>query len=108
MQIYLTQTLAAVAACILLAACQSEQPAKGEALAKLQNQCLAYGFKLGTPSYSSCLMQLDQSRIQTNIAKRQAFGAALQNMGSNMQQSAGNSVNCTSYRVGNTVQTRCY
>lgn len=43
-----------------------------------------------------------------NAVGRQALGAALQGMGNSMQQPARRSVSCSSYRTGNTVQTRCY
>lgn len=103
-----TRLIIVVVASIGLASCQSEKPATGKTLEALGAQCSAYGFKKGSQEFATCLMQLDQSRIQTNIAKRQAVGEALGNIGEGMQRSSRNTVNCTSTKVGYSVQTRCY
>jgi hypothetical protein len=110
----------AVAALSLLAlsGCIAEQPATGDTLAKIDNQCKAYGFKPGTDQFSGCILQLDQNRIASNRQARTALGQAMSDTGAQMQQNAANQqminaanrpLNCTSTpSYGGAVRTSCY
>ena len=101
-----------------LTACVAEQPATGEKLVSLQNQCKAYGFKAGSDNLNACVFQLDQNRIASNRQKRIAFGEALSDTGYQMQENArtqqlinatNRPLNCTSTpSYGGTVKTSCY
>lgn len=108
MDLKLISVLAAFAA---LAGCQSESPAKGETLAKMQAQCAAYGFKPGTDVYAACVYQSDQNRITENRNARLRFAAALQQTGAQMQANAAANRPRTCYTspaYGNTLRTTCY
>ena len=104
---------------VVLAGCQSEQPATQEQAQKLGESCQAYGFKPGTEQFALCIFQLDQQRIASNRQRRMAIGAALAQTGANMQANArtqmmvnamNRPVNCTSRRSysGGPVYTSCY
>lgn len=75
-----------------------------------QARCDAYGFKSGTPDYARCIQTIDMGRTQNNQAALQALIAANAN-----RQAApapyyapiNPTVNCTSNRIGNTVNTNC-
>lgn len=100
----------------LLTGCQSEQPANQVQAQKLGETCQAYGFKPGTDQFAVCIFQLDQQRIASNRQRRMAIGAAMGNMGAQMQAAgaANRPINCTSTLSGtfvghpNQVQTSCY
>jgi hypothetical protein len=95
---------------LVLASCQSEQPATGKALEKIVATCAGYGFNAGTDAYAACVLQLDQNRIAQNRNTRLRIGAALSAAGNGMQANAAANrpVNCSTYRLGSTLQTRCY
>lgn len=100
-----------IAACVALSGCQSESPAKGETLVKMQAQCAAYGFKPGTDVYAACVYQSDQNRISQNRDARLRFAAAMQNAGAQMQANAAANRPKTCYTskgYGNNYTTRCY
>lgn len=100
-----------IAACIALSGCQSESPAKGDTLAKLQARCAAYGFKPGTDAYAACIYQSDQNRIAQNRDARLRFAAAMQQAGAQMQANAAANRPRTCYTskgYGNTYRTTCY
>ena len=101
-----------------LSGCIAEQPATGEKLVDLQNQCKAYGFKAGSDNFNTCVFRLDQNRIASNRQKRIAFGEALSDTGYQMQENArtqqltnamNRPMNCTSTpSYGGAVKTSCY
>lgn len=103
---------------VLIAGCQSEQPATQAQAQKLGETCQAYGFKPGTDQFALCIFQLDQQRIASNRQRRMAIGAAMGNMGASMQAAgaqqaalaaANRPVNCTSTRgLNGSIQTSCY
>lgn len=64
-----------------------------------------YGFAAGSPALSQCVMQMDANAKQAAVQKRQAVGAALQNMGNGMRRNAG--VSCTSTTYGATTYANC-
>ncbi len=101
---------------IAASGCVAERPAQGDTLAKIQLTCQGYGFQPGTPNFAACVMQLDQNRISENINRRRAFGAALQNMGNQMQANAQNQAminamnrprTCRTTGYGTTLTTVC-
>jgi hypothetical protein len=92
----------------LVSACQSEMPAKGEELSKLKAQCETYGFAPGSSQYAACLLELDQTRINRNIDRRKAFGAALSGIGNGMQAANRNRITCNTSPIGRSYTTRCY
>jgi hypothetical protein len=76
-----------------------------------QTKCANYGFQVGTPDYARCIMALDQNRDQSNDALlRSVLGANLANRPATPTPyvvPVNPTVNCTSNRVGNTVNTNC-
>jgi uncharacterized lipoprotein YajG len=111
------RALGCLAACLLLAGCQSEKPATGKVLAEIQAQCQAYGFQPGTDVFAACVYQSDQNRIAGNRNRRMAAAMMLQQTGQQMQQNAQNQqmINamnrprtCTTTGFGNTLRTTCY
>ncbi len=43
---------------------------------QLIGQCTSYGFKLNTPEFSNCLMQLDQQAAASNQRKQACLAAS--------------------------------
>lgn len=97
--------LLAAGAAILLAGCQTEQPADQAQIQQLGETCQAYGFTPGSNEFATCIFQMDQQRMATNRQKRMAMAGALQQAGQSFQR---NRVNCTTRPIGTTVYTNCY
>jgi hypothetical protein len=74
-------------------------------------RCVNYGFIEGTPDFARCIQTIDMGRTQNNQAALQALIAA--NAANRPAAPApyyvptNPTVNCTSNRVGNTVNTNC-
>ena len=74
-------------------------------------RCVNYGFKEGTPDFARCIQAIDMGRTQNNQAVLQALLAA--NVANRPATPAPYyvpttpSANCTSNRIGNTVNTNC-
>lgn len=94
---------------LLLAACETpEQLAAKQAAYQdsLSSQCRAYGFKYGTADYARCVMQVDRDNQARSAAATQAlldYSAKTLNPPPSQRRS----IDCTSVRSGNVINTSC-
>jgi hypothetical protein len=110
--------LAAVALCaVLLSGCSSLASmgkSRAQLVAEDADVCRSYGFKRGTDAYASCMLEMDQRRIDDNNRRRDRVGRALIDMRAASQPrrsttctSTGNSFGTGGYRYGSATTT-CY
>jgi len=90
-----------------LAGCQAAPTP--ESAARDTEACQAYGFAPGSEGMAACMFHLDQDRREQRRERWAAVGVGLQNYGNAMQHSYRAPVytNCSSSRLGMSVQTRC-
>lgn len=95
---------AAIVLCLALAGCASA----ADIAQKDDETCWSYGFERGTQQYGACRMQMAQTRAMQTAQRNAAMSEALGNMSRSLSVPPTNpTVNCTSNRYGNQVQTTC-
>jgi (p)ppGpp synthase/HD superfamily hydrolase len=86
-----------------LTGCQTVAERKQSWIKDARSECASYGFSQNTPEMASCIQLTVQNKEQSNREYWQNMSEAFKGM--TLQPS--NSVNCTSSRFGNTINTRC-
>lgn len=114
--------LLSVLSLIVLTGCASSAEIRAKKLASFQQECEAYGFVKGTDKFSDCMMTVSQRAIdeknraaekRSHDRDRAAYERAERNKTYNKQPSlsdyslGGQSLNCTSTQMGNTINTNC-
>ena len=95
------------AAALTLSACQTTE----EMLAQDETYCERLGARAGTSVFVQCMMAREGQRIEARQRAAQAFSVLGQQLSQPQPQQQPvfrHPMNCTTYRAGQVIQTRCF
>ena len=100
------KVLTVLSVTIGMSGCVTREQRMQQSISSSTKACVSMGFKYGTPELSSCVQNMVSADMDDYARRKAAIGALGRSMMSTRPTST--TINCSSIRTGNIVNTNCY